>query len=558
MPDCCSWLSRSACCRRQSQHAYIYLYSPTMANSSSSTTSHCCLICILFALCLAFIVILAAVVIYHLNSTTFPNSPASSIATRFPTTKKRQLPDYVNINIDPCENFYDFVCDNLTQKKSIETYNNQEEYEQKWIQIRHNFHDKLMIDINNQTINNRSMKKRKENVIKYNFISLDDYVSSISHFYQLCEKISPELLLDEVERYFANLTQQEPYRSYLTLFNQTNKTNKLSSFNFFTLHPNPFFKIQESSTNSSTILRINRHPLPSALSIFPNITILNQTAFRYLLKFDSNYQKFLSNENHLIKAYEQEYNQDSLIIKRILTYKNYHQCLSSLTTNNKNGLEKLIELLNYFLHTRLENYNTQSFDKDFRILDKINDNHTLVERLENIKLNLKTIERIILLNNTNTSCIINLLEQLLDKQIQSNEFLTLFNIKFFNTNQNQNFISNDWPYLIMLYEHLLKNTTYDTLINFAFFDYYRQFIYPYYQPHLQHQYDISIDSNKHSSGYTYQIDYPNLSCHIQSCFDIFNCYHPSLFNQLVEIHNQVIQRSKRLFLLYNNNNSPCS
>ncbi len=94
---------------------------------------------------------------------------------------------------------------------------------------------------------------------------------------------------------------------------------------------------------------------------------------------------------------------------------------------------------------------------------------------------------------------------------------------------------------MMLYDRLLKTTSIDTLINFAFFDYYRQFIYPYYQPHVQHEYDIHINYSEEFYGYTYQAIYPNLSCHINSCFDIFNCYHPSLLNQLVENHNQVMR-----------------
>ncbi len=162
MADCCAWLSRPSCCRRQQQHAYIYLYSPTMAGSSSSSSSHWCLVCILFGLCLAFVVILAAVVIYHLNSSNFiPPPPNSGIDERLSgISKKRQLPDFVNINIDPCEHFYDFVCDKLTRRKNLERFNNEEEeFEQKWTRIRHEFHDKLMINISNQPKTIISMNK---------------------------------------------------------------------------------------------------------------------------------------------------------------------------------------------------------------------------------------------------------------------------------------------------------------------------------------------------------------------------------------------------------------
>ncbi len=370
-------------------------------------------------------------------------------------------------------------------------------------------------------------------------ISLGDHTSSIYRLYQLCETQSPALLVDELQHYFTNLSQKEPYRSYLTLFNQANITN-ITSSSSISLISNPFFKILPSSSNSSLIIRVHRRPSPSALSIFSNQTILNQTAFKYLIQFDNDYQKFLSEENHFIKSYEQEYNQDSLIIKRILSFSNYHLCLSSLTSNTTNGLEKLIQLLNHFLHSRLYNFNTKSIDKQIRILDKITDNHTLVEHLQRIKTDLKTIEQILILNNSNDSCISNLLDELLDRRMKSNELRAMINL--YSWNQTiENFISNDWPFLFMLYDRLLNKTPTDTLVNFAFFDYYRQFIYPYYQPHMHHVNDIHINHDKEYHSYTYQTTYPNLSCHINSCFDIFNCYHPSLLNQLVDNHDQVIK-----------------
>ena len=367
------------------------------------------------------------------------------------------------------------------------------------------------------------------------WITLDDQISSIYRLYQLCENQSPELLLDEVERYFANLSRQEPYRSYLTLYNQT-KTSRTSLPALISLFPNPFFQLQSFSLNSSKITRANRRPLPPAASIFPNLTILNQTAFRHLTKFDNDYRNLLSQEKHLLPLYEQEYNEDSLIIKRILSFSKYDQCLSSLKSNNTNGLEKLIQLLNHFLHSRLHNFNSKSIDKQIRILDKITDNHTLVEHLQRIRTDLKTIEQIILLNNSKNSCIIDLLDQLLDKRIQSNELILLFN----PADKNRDFLSNDWPFLMMLYDRLLKQTPMDTLINFAFFDYYRQVIYPYYQPHLHHEREIDVNHSKIFSGYTYQNISLNISCRIDSCFDILNCYHPSLLNRLVDNRNQVL------------------
>lgn len=163
MPNCCSGLSRLRCYRRESQHAYIYLYSPTMTESSassassSSSSSHCCLICILFAICLTLIVMLTAVFVYYLISTDFrsssvkPTDPCTN-----PTAKKRQLPDYVNINIDPCDNFYDFVCDKWIRRPKVDTFSCKQESELKWTSIRHEIHDKLMANFSGKSIANES------------------------------------------------------------------------------------------------------------------------------------------------------------------------------------------------------------------------------------------------------------------------------------------------------------------------------------------------------------------------------------------------------------------
>ncbi|CAF3780866.1 unnamed protein product [Adineta steineri] len=516
MANCFAWISRSRCCRRQPKQTYIYLYNPIMPTSSSSS-NHCCLVCILFGFCLAIVVILASIVIYQLNSSYIDPKPGIQ-----PIPKKRQLPDFVNINIDPCENFYEFVCDKWMQKRHIEEFIDKDDSEQKWTYIRHKIHGQLMTNITNQLISTES-----------------DHTSSIYRLYQLCETQSPVLLLDELEHYFTNLTQQEPYRSYLTLYNRTNNIYINSTLSLFLLS-NPFFQILPSSSNTSTIIRINRRPLPSVISIFSNLTILNQTALKNLIQFNNDYEKFLSEEKILIKSYEQEYNQDSLIIRRILSFTNYHQCLSSLKFNTNNGLQNLIELLNDFLYSRLHDFKTQSIDKQIRVLDKITDNHTLVQDLQRIKTDLEQIEQILTLNNSNHSCIIDLLETLLDKRIKSNELLSTINLYSFNKTTDY-FISNDWPFLFMLHDRLLKKTSIDTLVNFAYFDNYRKFKYPYYQPYVHHHTnDIHINHYKEESqnGYTYETNYPNLSCQIISCFDILNCYHPSLLNQLMNDHNQ--------------------
>ena len=359
-------------------------------------------------------------------------------------------------------------------------------------------------------------------------------------------------MLHELEHYFSNLSQKEPYRSYLTLFNQTNVTNVISP-STISLLPNPFFKIIPLSWNSSIINRVHHRPLPSVSSIFPNLTILNQTALDHLRTFHDDYHKLLSEENDLIKSYEQEYDQDSLIVRRILSFPDYHLCLSplTLTSNTSNGLEKLIQLLNHFLHSRLHNFNRKSINKQIRILDKITDNHTLVKYLQRIKIDLQTIDQIFVLNNSNNSCTIDLLDKLLDQRIKSNELTSIINL--YSPNQTtEGFISDDWPFLIMLYNRLLKQTSINTLVNYAFFDYYRQFIYPYYQPHIHHANNINISNNNQPYSYIYQANDSILSCRINSCFDVFNCYHPSLLNQLMSDHNQVMggrAREKALSLI---------
>ncbi|UJR26023.1 hypothetical protein I4U23_007369 [Adineta vaga] len=528
MANCCTWISRQqSCCRRQPKQTYIYLYNPLMADSS---TNHCCLVSILFGICLAIIAILAAVIIYHIDSNNF--STISNSTYDFDnnaTARKRQLPDFVNINIDPCEHFYDFVCDKWTRRKHMEDIDGKDDNEPKWTSIRHQLHGKLMTNLSNQSI-----------------LIQNNHITSIYRLYQLCETQSPEILLNELDHYFSNLSDKEPYRSYLTLFNQTNFTNISSSLSIFR-YPNPFFTFLPSSFNYSTIIRTSHRQLPSVTSIFFNLTTINQTALKNLIKFDDDYQKLLANTTVLIKSYEQEFHPDSLIIKRILTFTNYHQCLPSLISNSSNGLENLIKLLNHFLRSRLRNFKPELIDTQIRVLDKITDNHTLVEHLQRVTADLKTIEQNVHSNHRNQSCTIDLLDQLLDKRMKSDELISIINLDIFH-HTTDSFISNDWPFISMLYENLLKFTPIDTLVNYAFFDQYRKFIYPYYQPYIQHQNHIHITPHKQVYSYTYQTIYPNLSCHIQSCFDIFNCYHPSLLNQVVHDDNQTILNSRKILV----------
>ncbi|CAF4484738.1 unnamed protein product, partial [Rotaria magnacalcarata] len=79
----------------------------------------------------------------------------------------------------------------------------------------------------------------------------------------------------------------------------------------------------------STIIRTDQRSLPSPAAIFHNAIRLNQTALENLIKFDHEYTNLLQQTDHDIKFYEQEYSQDSLIVKRILAFTYYHRCLPS-------------------------------------------------------------------------------------------------------------------------------------------------------------------------------------------------------------------------------------
>ncbi|CAF0886876.1 unnamed protein product [Adineta ricciae] len=502
-----------------------------MSSSSSSSSLFHCLICILCGFCLAFILILTTVIIYNMNSRNVSfTSKSHSNHDIVPIARKRQLQDFVNVNIDPCENFYDFVCDKWTQERKRDKYHDdlddEDTSKHQWTRIRHQIHDKLMINITTD------QSKSNQNNVSATVLTL----------YQLCETQPPSSLLDEVERYFALLIQQEPYRSYSTLFNQTPAIESPTPPVYFQY--NPFFKLTPSSLNHlnhsfTNIHRINYRSLPSPLLVLPNSNVLNQTALADLITFDHDYQTFLQEANETVQFYEQEYNQNSLIIKRIFLFADYHLCLSSL--NETSGLKNLIQLLNYFLQTRLHKFNTRMVDKQIRILDKITNNHTLVEHLRRIRLEFKLLEEIIPLedqsNDDNCSCIIHLLDQLLDRRMTISDLSP--NIDFFSENSTlKYYMSNDWPYIMMLYDRLLKPAPLHILVNFVFFDYYRHLIYPYYQPHIHR----SIEYKNESLTQT------NLSCSINNCFDILNCYHPSLMIQTLVEQSQISVESIRIIV----------
>ena len=131
------------------------------SSSSSSFSLFHCLVRILVGFCLALALILTALVVYYLNSNRLilfssanTDQGVSSLA------KKRQLPDFVNIDVDPCEHFYQFVCDKKTPPSKLERYEDNEKHALKWTHIRSRIHDKLMTNISNgQSRSSESTKK---------------------------------------------------------------------------------------------------------------------------------------------------------------------------------------------------------------------------------------------------------------------------------------------------------------------------------------------------------------------------------------------------------------
>ena len=337
----------------------------------------------------------------------------------------------------------------------------------------------------------------------------------------------------------------------MTLFNRTISILTQASLSSMSVVFHPFFQLRSSSFDALTLTRVLRRPLPSAVSIFPNLTILNQTALKHLTKFEQDLAKLLSTEKTVIESYAQAYNLDAFIVQRISSFSDYNRCFSSIparTTSSK-GLRKLIELFNDFLRSRLRHLNTKSIDKQIRILEKITDNRTLVEHLHRITSDLKTIDQIILLNNetdrSNYSCLTNLLDQLLDPRLQFDELPLMVQLSF-DQPLSGYFLSNDWPFLVMLYDRLLKKTSMETLVNFAFFDLYRHLVYPYYQPHIDHNTEIHLRHYQEPYGYTYSRSYPNQSCLVHSCWDILHCYHPSLLNRLIDGSSEVSRKEDEM------------
>lgn len=281
--------------------------------------------------------------------------------------------------------------------------------------------------------------------------------------------------------------------------------------------------------------RSHRRPLPSL--VFSNSSKFNRTALENLVRFDQDYRKVLMEETRWIALYEKEFHEDSLIVKRILSFANYTICLPTFTSTN--GLERLIELLTDFLHSRLRQFNAKLIGKQIYLLHEIRNNHTLVDHLRRIQLELTMIEQIVSADDdshhTNKSCLVDLLDRLLDRRMRVHEVPLPLQL-YAPNDTNGSFISEDWPFLSMLHDRLLSKTPIDTLVNYLFFDRYQHLVYPYYQPQLARSIDFAIN---HKHVYDGSISYSNQSCSIHSCLDTLSCYHPSFLNALMNEENQV-------------------
>ena len=138
MADCPSWLERLRCWRRPTRPAYIYLYGPRTSESPSSR----CLVCTLVLLCLCLIVILTGMIVYHRRSN-YPILPSTLTRGQwsYATAQRQQLPDFVHATIDPCENFYDFVCHRWLKQEKVER---EQEHQRQWTRLQHLVHAKLL------------------------------------------------------------------------------------------------------------------------------------------------------------------------------------------------------------------------------------------------------------------------------------------------------------------------------------------------------------------------------------------------------------------------------
>jgi hypothetical protein len=154
------WLSSRTCCCQQTSRVYIYLYSPTMTNSSRSIPSRC-LACLLVLLCLVLISILTVLIVYyhrtHLHTSRWSAS-ARKDTLDMTWAKKRHLPDFVNTSIDPCEYFLGFVCNSWTSPINYDD----NDFEKNSARIRRVLHEKLMMNISqlsSSLVNGHSQSK---------------------------------------------------------------------------------------------------------------------------------------------------------------------------------------------------------------------------------------------------------------------------------------------------------------------------------------------------------------------------------------------------------------
>lgn len=285
-------------------------------------------------------------------------------------------------------------------------------------------------------------------------------------------------------------------------------------------------------------IRTTRRPLPSPMSIFPNVTILNQTALKDLTKFDDDLTKVFNDEKKLVQSYKIKYNLNAFVVRRISNYSDENSCLP-LKSNRTTGLGKLIELLQFFVSSRLGHLNTNSIENQIRTLEKFHDDENFVEYFRRLTVDLRTIDQITpSRDEKNASCIFDIVDRLLNSNVQLDELPSTIRKTFENENFDY-FQSNDWPFFIFLHDRFIETNSIETLVNYAFFDSYRRLIYPYYQPHVDRSNEIHLDHRRSTRGFTFRGFYPNSSCVIESCWDILHCYHPSLLNRVIDPPPQV-------------------
>lgn len=456
-------------------------------NSSSCSTR--CLICTTICLSVVFLTILTVLIVYHHQNKSVGNNSdvqhwSMKIINDRSSTKKRQSIDLTEDETKICDDV-----ENYFVKQRAELFHKRQE---KWQSFQEQI-DRLLIETD----------ERNE--------------TSIHRFYRLCRKESSDVLNKEVEKFFQNLIEEEPFRSFLTLIKR-NRSSTLNSNQFFA---NPFFKIESLTPKEYRIVRIDRTSFPVDANIFfdSKFADLNRTAWFELVQFEENYRRIIEDEKKFIEIYSNEFNEDSLIVRRISQISNYEKCRKPFRQTT--GIEILIEMINDYIENVLPEINRKYLERQIDSLHKIKDNRTLVQRFRRIQIELNTIDRLLSTNRTSKSCLIDLLGNLFDRRMNRNDLPNIFD-DFLPKNEKLFFVSDDWPFFVMLIDRFLKNWSRNVFVNSIFYETYHRTIFPYYFPHRSISNFSSFES-----------------CRIESCLDILLCFHPDSIEDLINKQFQV-------------------